>query len=164
MAVYYLETSALIKRYRSEKGTGVVDGVFEDKLEHDVLTTSYFTVLEVVSVATRLLRGSFIRLGSYRRLLATFMRDVREVMVLQPVSEPVLSEAIDLTMTHGLRAPDAVHLATAVSIRVSLSELPLVFVASDARLKAAAEASGLFRAKRRGYIASGLQEASCCQL
>ncbi|MDP2934894.1 MAG: type II toxin-antitoxin system VapC family toxin [Dehalococcoidia bacterium] len=143
MAVYYVETSALIKRYRSEKGTEVVDEVFEGKAEYDVLTTSYFTVLEVSSVATRLQRGSIIHMGSYRRLLATFMRDVREVMVLQPVSEMVLSEAIDLIMTHALRAPDAVHLATALSIRASLSDVPLAFVASDARLKAACGASGL---------------------
>lgn len=143
MAVYYLETSALIKRYRSERGTEVVDEVFEAKAEYDLLTTSYFTVLEVSSVATRLLRGSIIRMGSYRRLLANFMHDVREVMVLHPVSETVLSEAVDLIMAHALRAPDAVHLATALSIRASLSDMPLVFVASDARLKAAGLASGL---------------------
>jgi len=37
VAAYYLETSALIKRYRSEKGTEVVDEVFEGKAGYDVL-------------------------------------------------------------------------------------------------------------------------------
>lgn len=143
MAVYYLETSAFIKRYRSEKGSGIVDEVFEGKSEDDVLTTSYFTVLEVASVATRLMRARIIRPGSYRHLVAGFMGDVRETIVLQPVSEVTLSEAIDLIMANGLRAPDAIHLATALGIGVSLLDVPLVFVCSDQRLTAAAEASGL---------------------
>lgn len=143
MAVYYLETSALIKRYRSEKGSGVIDEVFDGRSDDDVLTTSYSTVLEVPSVATRLMRARIIRPESYRHLVAGFIGDVRETMVLQPVSEVALSEAIELIMGNGLREPDAIHLATALGIRVSLLDVPLVFVGSHQRLTAAAEASGL---------------------
>ena len=70
MAVYYLDTSAILKRYRTEKGTDVVDALYEatrpdagqaggprglmDALRESIsarrrLYTSHFTCLEVES-------------------------------------------------------------------------------------------------------------------
>ena len=40
MAVYYLETSALLKRYRTEKGTDLLDELFDSKQESEIFTTN----------------------------------------------------------------------------------------------------------------------------
>lgn len=59
-------------------------------------------------------------------------------LALIPVDQPVLERAAGLG-AHGLRALDAVHLATAQSLGGDLES----FIAYDRRLLAAAEASGL---------------------
>ena len=40
MPVFYLDTAALLKRYRTEKGTEVVAALFSDRREDDVFVTS----------------------------------------------------------------------------------------------------------------------------
>lgn len=58
MPMFYLETSALLKKYRTERGTDVVRELFEGKSDAEAFITSYFTVLEVISVARRLLAAA----------------------------------------------------------------------------------------------------------
>lgn len=99
---------------------------------------SCFTVLEVTSVAARLRRGRTISEQSYRTLLADFSRDVRQAIIMLPVADSVLSEAVVLIARHGLRAPDAVHLATAASVMSSVPGAQVVFLGSDTQLTRAA--------------------------
>lgn len=143
MAVYYLETSALLKRYRTEKGTEVLDELFQGKQESEVFTTSYFTVPEVTSVATRLLRSNSITRHSYNRLLGQLSQDLRHLIMLQSVSDSVLSEAVDFTMDYALRAPDALQIATALSVRSRVSDQPFYVLCTDSKLKTACENSNL---------------------
>lgn len=143
MAIYYLETSALLKRYRTEKGTDVLDELFEEKQESEVFTTSYFTILEVTSVATRLLKADSISRRSYYQILGDLSQDARQLLALQPVSDVVLSDALSLITDHALRAPDAVQLATALIIRSSVPSEAAYFICTDAKLLGACEGSGL---------------------
>lgn len=69
---------------------------------------------------------------------ASNARSWLEGMALLPLDEAVLGEAISLEPT-GLRSLDALHLATALSIREELG----VLVSYDQRLAGAAEARGL---------------------
>ncbi len=142
LAVYYLETLALLKRYRTEKGTEVVDELIDSKRDAESLITSYFTVLEIVSVSTRLLRAGAINKPIYRRMIANVEKDTSEAILVQPASDAVHAEAIRQAMTHGLRAPDAIHLATALRVREAIGE-PLYFVCADAKLIAACVACGI---------------------
>ncbi len=143
MAVYYLETSALLKRYRAEKGTELLDELFNHKTESEVFTTSYFTVLEVTSVATRLLRAGNINRRAHQQLLGDFALDMRQLIMSQPVSQGALNQAVNLITGYALRAPDALQLATAIVLRSSVPNQPFYFLCTDARLKAASEASGV---------------------
>jgi predicted nucleic acid-binding protein len=136
--VYYLETSALLKKYRTEKGTEVVEELFTKKGETEAFITSYFTVLEVVSVATRLLRAGILTRGLYRAILGNLERDTREVILLQSTSDAVISEATKQSMNYALRAPDAIHLATALRAKNATNE-PLYFLCTDVKLKRACE-------------------------
>lgn len=143
MAIYYFETSALLKRYRTEKGTDVLDELFQNRQGSEVFTTSYFTVLEVTSVATRLLKANNISRRSYYQILGDLSRDTRYLFVLQPVSDSTLSQALNLILDYGLRAPDAVQLATALVVRSNVPTEPVYFLCTDAKLRGACEGSDL---------------------
>lgn len=56
MAIYYLETSALVKRYRSELGTDVATELVDRRMLDDYFITSYFSVLEVEATIARALK------------------------------------------------------------------------------------------------------------
>jgi predicted nucleic acid-binding protein len=135
--VYYLETSALMKKYRIEKGTDLFVELFENKTDSETFITSYLTWVEVTSVATRLLRAGALTEDAYRALLANLAKDLEEAIELQSASDSVLSEAVQLAMSYALRAPDAIHLATALRARAAIPVEPFYSVASDARLNAA---------------------------
>ncbi len=49
MTVFYLDTSAIIKRYRRESGTDLVDQLLESPRAEDRFCTSFLTVLELTS-------------------------------------------------------------------------------------------------------------------
>ena len=57
MLVFYLDTSAILKRYRTEEGTPIVDGHY-DTSSRNLLLTSQFACLEFEAVASRALRIS----------------------------------------------------------------------------------------------------------
>lgn len=143
MPVYYLETSALVKKYRTEKGTEVVAELFQHKQGSDIFITSYFTVVEITSVATRLLRAGALTSQAYQVIMGNLSGDMRETVRLQSVSDSVLSESIRLTQDHALRAPDAIHVATALGVKAGIRGNPFYFLGSDARLNTACQASGL---------------------
>lgn len=142
MAIYYLETSALLKRYRTEQGTATVNDIFRSKLRNEVLLTSYFTALEVEAVVARALKGRILTREALIALLGRFAEDLNESVALQPVSNIVLSDSIDQVRRYALRAPDAIHLAAA--LRVSQAALvATIFVTSDNELLRAARNEGL---------------------
>lgn len=143
MAVFYLETSALLKRYRTEKGTELLDELFEGKQESEIFTTSYFTSLEVTSVAARLFKAETITKRSYHQLLGRLSQDIRRLVILQPVSDFILSEALNLIMDYTLRAPDAIQLATAYMVKSTIVGQPLYFICADAKLRGACVSSEL---------------------
>ena len=49
MAVFYLDASAVLKRYRTEKGTEVVDDIYDGRGEQHIILTSQLTCIEVES-------------------------------------------------------------------------------------------------------------------
>jgi hypothetical protein len=57
MPLYYLDTSALLKRYKTEKGTAVIDELFSSRKPGEVFITSHFTSIEIESVAARALKA-----------------------------------------------------------------------------------------------------------
>lgn len=61
MTVFYLDTSAIVKRYRTEEGTEFIDRLFEkiEKSKHR-LATSFLSVLEFISALRRLLKAKEI--------------------------------------------------------------------------------------------------------
>ena len=90
MSFYYIETSALLKKYGTEKGSEVVVELFNGKLESEVFATSYLTVLEVASVVTRMSRARTLPTRAYRAILANLAKDMDDVIEVRSVADSVM--------------------------------------------------------------------------
>ncbi|MGH9255891.1 MAG: type II toxin-antitoxin system VapC family toxin [Vicinamibacterales bacterium] len=157
MAVFYLDSSAVLKRYRTEKGTDVVDALYEsvperkpykdimealrESLQERRLATSHFTCLEVESVAARTLKGKSLIDHAYSTLLGSFAHDLQQYVEVQSFDGDTLNYSIEITRRARLRPADSIQLASALrSVREGEE---LVLVASDKELLAAAEGAGI---------------------
>ncbi len=144
MATYYLDSSALLKRYRTEPGTEVVRELIGNSSPDDVFITSLLTTLEIEASVVRILKGRVITEDAYHVLLGRLTQDVRDVLALYPVTSVTIQRAVEITRRHGLRAGDAIHLATALQSLSWRGELlatqdrAIVLVTSDRELLTAA--------------------------
>ncbi len=142
MPLYYLDTSALLKRYKTEKGTEVIDELFSSRKLDEVFVTSHFTSIEIESVAARALKGNALNKEACGVLIRLYAEDIEEQIIVLPVSTALLSQAAEAARRNALRAGDAVHLASALRVREPSHPSDLVFVTSDRELLQAAEREG----------------------
>ncbi len=144
MAVYFLETSALVKRYAQETGTTWVQALAAS--QDNVLYVAQVAGVEAVAALTlRARRGSMTAVEASHAvtdLRRDFLTDYAQVQI----NETVLMRAMDLIERYGLRGYDSLQLASAVQIAVERTAQALgapVVVCADAQLNAAATAEGL---------------------
>ena len=108
MPVFYVESSGLMKPYRTEKGTDVANALFYGRKQADVLLTSHLVTVEVESTAARGLKGKELNRISYGAILRAFADDL-EAMVIVPVTASLLIEAAHAARQYALRALDSIH-------------------------------------------------------
>ena len=143
MPVYYLDTSVILKRYRDEQGTEVVDQLLFDPWPEDRFYTSFLSALEVRAATSRLIRSGQLDRNAAERLLARFREDSHLVLQIWPLDNSILNAALTVADRHGLRSGDAIHLATASTIFRLAPGLENVLVSSDRELLEAAIESGM---------------------
>ncbi|MCK5291433.1 MAG: type II toxin-antitoxin system VapC family toxin [Thermoplasmata archaeon] len=131
--IYYFDSSALVKRYHSERGTETVDKILDELGKGDEGVISHFAILEIVSALRRKLKSKEIRKEVFDMAIAAFLSDVTEYFSVRPIDERTLSLATNLVIEHGLKAADSLHLATAKEI-AGFTGKSVVFVASDREL------------------------------
>jgi predicted nucleic acid-binding protein len=145
MPRYFLDSSALVKRYHLEIGTGDVDALF--LVPNGRFFILRLALVEVQSSLARLVREGAIAEIAFAKVTAGLQMDVASGLLnVLAVSTRRLGEAATLLGTHGLtfniRTLDAIHLATARTLH-GRSQLA-GFVAADKKLlDAAANACGL---------------------
>ncbi len=115
MPVFYLDTSALVKRYRSEAGTEVVEELLKNPRPEDRFFLSFLSILELTSGVLRLAKAGQLRDATATQILAQFRSDVRELYKVWPLSEEVAVSAVAVVEQHKLRSADALHLAATAS-------------------------------------------------
>ncbi|MDQ2798930.1 MAG: type II toxin-antitoxin system VapC family toxin [Armatimonadota bacterium] len=145
MAIYFLDSSAVVKRYVPETGSAWVKAI-TDSAAGNLLYVARITGAEVISAVTRRQRRGQITVPDAAVALTAFRRDFPPAFLVIEVAASVVARAMDLAECHGLRGYDAVHLAAALELRdqCRLAGLPEpVFVAADNQLNAAALAEGL---------------------
>lgn len=145
MAAYYLDTSALIKRYAVETGTAWVTALTAPQSAHEIYTV-ILTGPEMIAALYRKVRTGESTAIQAQRQAADFDRDWRTQYQVLDVVQEIADEAMLLARRHGLRGYDAVHLATALSVHrahVQVGLPPPDFVSADNDQIRAAAAEGL---------------------
>jgi len=144
MAHYYLDSSALVKRYVVELGAAWIENLCDAGSGHTIYIVRVSGVEMVAALFRRAHIGS-LSLSDAQAQTAQFRADLPYDYAVVEVTELLIDAAMTLAERHGLRGYDAVQLAAALELRAALvaSGLPaLTFVCADADLNAAAAAEG----------------------
>ena len=139
--LYYLDSSAWVKRYFEEIGSEVVEGLFS---QSETLGCSPLGLVEVGSAMARKRTAGTVTVGEFEARRESLLKDWHHFLRSEP-SPATMQRAFDLTDTCSLRGADAVHLASALALKeeLELGSDEFTFVVSDAELKAAAIQVGL---------------------
>lgn len=145
MAGYFCDSSAIAKRYISEKGTNWLIGLMRVAAKNE-FAVAQITGVEVVSAISRRHRGNFLTTAQSDKAIRRFLRDFNNSFGVIKIDDVVIRNAIYLAQTHVLRGYDAVQLSSALSLNYSLLKLGLpsfIFISADNNLNSAATAEGL---------------------
>lgn len=145
MTTYYLDTSALVKRYARESGTAWVMALTTPAQAHDLYTVR-LTGPEMIAALFRKARTGELSRAAAIRSAQDFKDDWKWQYQVLEINAALSERAMTLAEKHGLRGYDAVHLASALLLHETrrASHLPdLVFLAADDTLLQAAAAEGL---------------------
>lgn len=115
MAAYFLESSALVKKYVRERGTDFVAGLMA--IESGVeLYVSRLASVEVTSALARLARGNVLSRPELAAALHAFRHDMKSACWAVPITSALVDRAVALAEFHALRGYDAVQLAAALRV------------------------------------------------
>src|SRR5713226_4059555 len=145
MATYFLDTSAIVKRYIFEQGQAWILSLCNPAQSHD-LYISQAALIEVVAAICRRAREQSISITERDRLITVFRQDSEESYNIWPVTTDLYNAAGDLCRSHRLRAYDAVQLACVLALRQDslANQAPEpIFVCADVGLLDIAGVEGL---------------------
>lgn len=143
MAVYFFDNSALVKRYAQETGSERILALTEPAAGH-FLYIARITAVEVVSALTRRQRGGSVSETDASTAMAAFRYDLSHQCRVIEITPTVITQAMQLAETHGLRGYDAVQLAATLIVQkmretLGLSALERVSADGDLNNAAATE-------------------------
>jgi uncharacterized protein len=140
VSLYFLDTSALVKRYVLETGTAWVQALTAPSAGH-VHCLARITLPETVAAITRRERGGHIAPADAVTALADFQQDFTQQYLIVGMSDALIDHAAALARTYALRGYDAVQLAAALEV---WSQIPtMVLISADGDLNTAAIAEGM---------------------
>jgi uncharacterized protein len=142
VALYYLETSALVKLYVYEPGTENLLALTASAAEHHFAILSLAQV-EFRSAVRRQQRSSEIPGSVADELIETFRRHSEGRFIIQPFSDTLVDVASALIDAYPLRAYDAMQLAGYILLRSLTGRADATFVCADQNLLSAAKSEGL---------------------
>lgn len=146
MNFFYLDASALVKRYVLEKGSPQVHAIL-DGVPHNRIYLLNVGAGEVVSILVRKRNAGSISAASFGQAFVDFETEILRAADVrkQSVSNRLAISAFPLIVAHSINSTDAVTLKSALAIARKLRAAgdDLVLIASDQRLLRGAQAEGL---------------------
>jgi PIN domain nuclease of toxin-antitoxin system len=136
---FFIDTSALFKRYQPEEGTETVCRIVEDKTQPVFISS--ITIIEVISNLKRLIEVDKITTEEQFHFQRSFFyQDIASlgITVLDVRPEDII-KADNLILKRYMKPVDGIQLAIALNLRAD----DLFFVCADQTLCAAAKAEGL---------------------
>jgi uncharacterized protein len=154
MTIYFVDSSALVKRYISEVGSTWVLELFDPAAEHEIFIAA-ITGVEIVAAIARRARNGSISASDAAIVCNQFRNDLLTDYQVVEIGEKVISSGMKLAETRGLRGYDAVQLAAgwAINEMCIASGLPIMtFVSADKELNLAATQEGLLVENPSAYL------------
>lgn len=150
MALYFFDSSALVKRYVEEVGTNWVQSI-TDPTASNTIFIAQITGVEIVAAVNRRASTNQTSKTDANNAITNFRYDFANQYNPLEITEQVVIHAMSLAEDHLLRAYDAVQLAAAMKIysrsvavgMTSLGVAGLTIVSADKDLNQAAAAEGL---------------------
>jgi predicted nucleic acid-binding protein len=146
MNYFCIDASAKAKRYVPERGSDLLDLLF-DTADHRRLMCWDVGTAEVVSIFVRQRNDGRITQAHFDQAVTDFRSEVIEpdTFRLLETTIPLILNALALISTHSINGNDAIFLQAAIDVADELRAdgNDLVIVASDARLIRAAQAENL---------------------
>jgi len=136
--ILYVDSSALIKLHVEEAGSAAVEQALA---QAETYTTSVLAYVETRSALARKRRDGSVTETEYANVVQTFEADWERLAVVN-LTPALVRRAGDGAEEYGLKALDAVHLASALWLR-DTSGSPTTFLCADRQLARAALAAGL---------------------
>lgn len=148
MAVYYFDTSALVKRYVVEQGSPWVQSI-TDPVAANTIFIAQITGVEVIATVARRLGN--VSPGDAATLISSFRHDFANQYQVVVVNDALIEHAMDLAENYRLRGYDAVQFAAALEVHARSTAMgiavlggpTMTLVSADNELSDAAVAKGL---------------------
>ena len=146
MHYFFLDASAVGKRYVVEVGTLLVNHLFKT-LPKARMIVLILTLGEIVSILVRRRNAAQISRTAYQQAMTEFRAEIVEAtdLPLHAVTSDLVRTSLPLIEQHALNATDALILRCVLEAAeaVRATGHDLVLVTSDARLASAAQATGV---------------------
>ena len=145
MALFFLDSSTVVKRYVRERGTPWVMHLTHPGARN-ALYLARTTGVEVISAAARRQRFGVLSAAQAAQILADFRFDLARQYRLVGITPNLIEDAMLLAERHGLRGYDAIQLAAALQTHSRFSSryrAGLTLISADVALNAAAQLEGL---------------------
>jgi predicted nucleic acid-binding protein len=152
--VYFLDSSALVKRYVTETGSSWIQTIADQAAGH-TLVVARITWVEVLAAFARLQRESNLPSTDIATAVRAFYYDWDAQYEVVELDAALAQEAGQLVQQHPLRAYDSVQLASALRLLPLFAQTnaaSLLFVSADKRLLAVAQTAGLTVENPNDYL------------
>ncbi|MEG3846648.1 type II toxin-antitoxin system VapC family toxin [Microcoleus sp. herbarium19] len=141
---YFLDTSALVKRYVPEIGSDWILSITDPATNSD-LAISQITWVEVHSAFARRLRDGSLSAERFDSIVQKVREDFENEYRVIDADRTLIETAGALVIQYPLRAYDSVQLASGLYVKSMLMSQPetqLIFVSADNRLLDIAQSAG----------------------
>ena len=140
MKIWFADTSALIKRYVREQGS---DWLRNEMVNHDIVISQLTPIELTAALGRRFRQGVISRFAFYQARRMFLLHLNADQYTIVDLEQHIVDEAMRLTFRQGLRAYDAVQLASAIETGKTVDRNRFIFLTSDAALEAVGSAEGL---------------------
>ena len=145
MAAYFLDSSALVKRYAAETGSAWVENLTDPRSGNRIYVAA-ITHVEVIAAIARKRKGLLLSATDAAAAIGRFENDLQTDLRVFDLTPNVITMAARLAEKHALRGYDAVQLAVALEInaaRTARRLTGLMLISSDVELNTAAQSEQL---------------------
>ncbi len=145
MSIYFLDSSALTKRYVTETGSDWIRALVAPETDHRLIIAR-ITWVEVLSAFARRQREGVLTPKEMQRVIQLFRYDLNLQYRVIELDSHTAQIAGTLIVNYPLKAYDAVQLASALQVEEELTYIsaqPLTFLVADTHLATIAQAEGV---------------------